>query len=252
MYDYKSWKKSFRTIDKKQVKDGFKIYSKNGLFLGLEAIVWNSLNILGVTIWLTNSNIETSFWIMDGIFWSFLLLPATAVSMFTAEGLSNELDNDGKKDVMNISFILVGIVFISWIILAPTLIVFAVPVAVNNNADLVKMTREMCWIILSFIAFQVPTRVIYTYFATIGKSIYLLIGTSIGASATWGISLLLYFSGLQINNLEIWTPIIYGLGILFIFIIYLIFYFKIKNKNEETKKLLTRRKEKTFVASKLK
>lgn len=250
--DYASWKKSFKYLNRSEIFEGFKVYSKNGMFLGLEAVVWNTLNILGVTIWLTNSNIETSFWIMDGIFWSFLLLPATAVSMFTAEGLSNEPNNDGKKDIMKVSFVLVSLALASWIILAPILVLLAVPTVLNNNTELIEMTKKMCWVIILFIAFQVPTRVIYTYFATIGRSQYLLLGTSIGAGIVWGISLTLFLSGVQMNKPEIWIPIIYGVGILVIFIIYFILYLWIKDDVEQTKRLLSRRKEKAFVASKLK
>lgn len=253
LHDRKSWNDSFKLLKTNEILSDFKIYSKNGIFLSLEAIVWNVLNVLGVTIWLTNQDIEIAFWTMDGIFWGFLLLPATAVSMFAAEGISNEENPIGKHDVMKVSFLLSGLTICSWFIMAPLLVIFAIPFALNDQSiEIIESSQKMCWIIVLLIAFQVPTRSLYTYFATTNRSIYLLVGTSIGATIVWGVSLLVFLTGVEMDNPELWIPLIYGFGIVVIFIVYSLIYWWTYQDEEDTPGLMKRLKEKMFVASKLK
>ncbi len=256
--DYKSWNKSFKLVNKENLFEGWKVYSKNGMWLGLEALIWNMFNALGVFTWFLftqSDDIETAFWIMDGLFWGFLLLPATAVTMFTAEGLSNESDNAGRKDVVKVSMFLSFGALISWMILVPLLVIFVIPFLIGSEAQsLIEMVQTMCWVFVLFIAIQVPTKVIYTYFSTTNRSYYLTIGTTLGAILTWGLSFItlisLYSLGLLDGGISdsiavYLLPIIYGLGILFIFVFYMVFFFLVKDDDEDSPNLVQRWKMKS-------
>ncbi len=250
--DSKSWNNSFKLVTKDNLFEGWKVYAKNGMWLGLEAFSWNMLNALGVFTWFLvcqDDSVETAFWIMDGLFWGFLLLPATAVTMFTAEGISNEETVEGKKDVVKVSIFLSCLTIFSWLILVPVLVFFAIPGLLAEPAEVIEMAQKMCWVFVAFIAIQVPTKVIYTYFSTTNRSFYLTAGTVLGASLTWGLSfitlLILNFSGLLDGGISneiavIIIPIIYGLGILFIFVFYMVFFILTMNDTEETPGLMQR------------
>ncbi len=246
--DYKAWNNSFSLLNKDNLFNGWKVYSKNGMWLGMEALIWNLFNALGVFTWflfMKSDNVETAFWIMDGLFWGFLLLPATAVTMFTAEGISNEGTTEGRKDVIKISMLLSLIALLSWVLLVPILTFIVIPKLIENNeysVELIPMVQTMCWVFLIFIAIQVPTKVIYTYFSTTNRSYYLTIGTALGAILSWGlsfVSLILLWqlgfleSGIE-NSVAIYLlPIIYGIGILFIFVFYMVFYVLTLNDEED-------------------
>lgn len=255
--DTDAWKKSFSLVTKNNLLEGWKVYAKNGMWLGMEAFIWNIFNALGVFTWFLvckSGDVETSFWIMDGLFWGFLLLPSTAVSMFTAEGISNEDDKEGKKDVIKLSMFLSFLTLVSWIIFVPLLILFLIPNLLNETETIIKMSQTMCLVFVGFIAIQVPTKVIYTYFSTTNRSYYLTIGSALGASLTWGLSfitlLILYFTGLIDDGIsndiaQIVIPIIYGLGILLIFVFYIVFYILTLNDDEDAPNLIKRFKMKS-------
>ncbi len=226
-FNIKNWNIAFKTsLDKKWGKD-FKTYIKNGSILGLETIVWNILFILGVVVWLNNSIWETSFWIMDGIFWNFLLVPAVALQMFVAESLSNEKTQNGKKDVLLGATFLNLLVFASWIIFVPIIVLLIIPFVLQGSPDealLINQTQILCWTIVLLIAFQVPTKTIYTYFATSSNPKQILKGTIIGGGLIWGLSFILFLLNVQITEIW-WISIFYGLGILFIFLFYMLFIY---------------------------
>ncbi len=250
--DYKAWNSSFKLVNSNNLLNGWKVYAKNGMWLGLEAFSWNLFNAMGVFCWFLvseSSDVETAFWIMDGLFWGFLLLPATAVTMFTAEGISNEEDKEGIKDVVKVSILLSCLAILSWVIMVPLLVLVAIPNVLDETEQVISMAQTMCWVFVLFIAVQVPTKVIYTYFSTTNKSAYLTVGTILGASLTWGISaiafVILYFAGLLDGGIsndvaQIIIPIIYGMGILFIFVFYVVFYVLTVNDTEETPGLIHR------------
>ncbi len=244
--DIKSWNESFKLVTWNNLFNGWKVYSKNGMWLGLEALIWNMFNALGVFCWFLftqTDDVETAFWIMDGLFWGFLLLPATAVTMFTAEGITNEETVEGKKDVVKMSALLSVLALLSWAIIVPLLVMIAIPNLLDEPEVVINMAQTMCWVFVLFIAIQVPTKVIYTYFSTTNRSVYLTIGTLLGASLTWGLSfitiVIMYFTGLLDEGVSnevatIVIPIIYGLGILLIFVFYMVFYVLTVNDTDET------------------
>lgn len=248
----KSWNNSFKLLNANNLFEGWRVYSKNGMWLGLEALTWNLFNALGVFCWFLfteSSDVETAFWIMDGLFWGFLLLPATAVTMFTAEGISNEETIEGRKDVIKMSVLLSCIALLSWVVFVPLLVMIAIPSLLDESMEVIDMTKKMCWIFLLFIAVQVPTKVIYTYFSTTNRSVYLTVGTLLGSSLTWGISfitiVILNFTGVLDSGISnelasIIIPIIYGLGILFIFVFYMVFYVLTINDTDDTPGLTQR------------
>ncbi len=250
--DYKSWNRSFRLVNKDNLFTGWKLYAKNGMWLGLEAFFWNVFNALGVFCWFLvcdSDDVETAFWIMDGLFWGFLLLPATAVTMFTAEGISNEVDSEGRKDVVKVSIMLSCLAILSWVLFVPLLVLVAIPNVLDETDAVINMAQTMCWVFVIFIAIQVPTKVIYTYFSTTNKSSYLTVGTILGASLTWGLSaiafLIMYFTGLLDGGIsdsvaQVVIPLIYGLGIMFIFVFYMVFYVLTINDDEDSPGLVQR------------
>ncbi len=250
--DYRSWNNSFKLVNKKNLFIGWKLYAKNGMWLGLEAFTWNIFNAMGVFCWflVSDDGVETAFWVMDGMFWGFLLLPATAVTMFTAEGISNENDAEGRKDVVKVSIMLSCLAILSWTILVPLLVLLAIPNVLDETAEVINMAQTMCWVFVLFIAIQVPTKVIYTYFSTTNRSFYLTIGTLLGASLTWGLSAITFIilnlmgiipdGGMNNEVAQIVIPLIYGLGILFIFVFYMVFYVLTINDTDESLRLVQR------------
>lgn len=248
--DHKAWNNSFKLVTMKNLLEGWKVYSKNGMWLGLEAFIWNILNALGVfCIFLfCQEEVETAFWIMDGLFWGFLLLPATAVTMFTAEGITNEETNEGKHDVIKVSLFLSVLTLLSWVVMVPLLIMIVIPNVLSEPDLVIETAQKMCWVFVLFISFQVPTKVLYTYFSTTNRSYYLTAGTILGASLTWGLSfitlVILKFTGLveeiPLEIARIIIPIIYGLGIMFVFVFYCVFYALTKNDTEESPGLIQR------------
>ncbi len=245
MVDTDAWNNSFKLVTTSNLLEGWRVYSKNGLWLGLEALIWNLLNALGVfCIFLfCEEEVETAFWIMDGLFWGFLLLPTTAVTMFTAEGISNESTPEGRNDVVKVSMLLSLLALLSWIILVPLLVLLIIPFVMSGETDaLINMAQTMCWVFVLFIAIQAPTKVIYTYFSTTDRSHFLTLGTLLGASLTWGLSfitLVILWSVGLLNSISsdvaiYLLPIIYGLGIAFIFVFYMVFYFLRLREDKET------------------
>ncbi len=247
--DARAWNNSFKLVTTSNLLEGWRVYSKNGMWLGLEAFIWNLLNALGVfCIFLfCEDEVETAFWIMDGLFWGFLLLPATAVTMFTAEGISNEENPQGKNDVVKISMLLTALSLMSWILLVPLLVLEVIPLVMASETEtLISTAQTMCWVFVLFIAVQAPTKVLYTYFSTTDRSHFLTLGTLLGASLTWGLSfitlLILWQLGI-VNDIPTEVaiyliPIIYGLGIAFIFVFYCVFYFLRLKEDKESYELM--------------
>ncbi len=239
----KEWNNSLKTVSFLKWKKDYSLYLGSSLWLGLEALTWNIFYILGVTIWLTqgfdsttNTNDwENAFWTMDGLFWGGLLVPTVAINIFVAEGISQKETTKEKREIIKIAMLLNLFVLAVWVVIVPIIIFILFPVVLENtgldsngnlinlNENVTVMSQKMSLIILVFFVFQLPSRTFYTYFATTGQGFKAFFGTLIGGSIVWITSMIIYFSGVQLNSYY-WISIIYGLGLLSIFILYYVLW----------------------------
>lgn len=222
--EYQEWKKAIKNFSFKRWKKDLKIYKKTSFFIGIEALIWNLLWFLGVSMPLYMSvdqpYIETAFILSDAMFWTILIVPLTAFTYLQAERHSRALNSEEHNFVLFNGFIFVFMIGISWLILAPIVIFLIYPHYINfdttyvflnisdfaSRSDLINVNsrgdlstilqtnyydisyhyiKSFCLIMLPFFFLMLIIRVIYTYWVSVGNSFKALLGTIIGAGVIW-------------------------------------------------------------------
>ncbi len=247
----KEWNQSFKLISFTKWKNDYKLYAGSSMWLGFEAVAWNILYVLGVTIWLSygfkeisvnnftltsRNDWETAFWTMDGLFWGGLLVPTMAVNLFIAENISKKETTIERREVIKSAMLLNAFVLLTWLILIPLILFVLFPVVLSNeqtipiinqtinlNKDVIEISKRLSLIITGFFIFQLPSRTLYTYFSTTGQGFKAFIGTIIGGTIVWLPSSIIYFSKVPMENYE-WISVVYGLGLVVIFFVYYVFW----------------------------
>ncbi len=242
----KEWNYSFKSISFSKWKDDYKLYSGSSMWLGFEAVFWNILYVLGVTLWLSygsqealggliqRNDWESAFWTMDGLFWGGLLVPTMAVNLFIAENISKKETTLERREVIKSAMLLNIFVLLTWVVLIPIILFVLFPIVLSNevpffnstinlNKNMIEISKTLSLVIVGFFIFQLPSRTLYTYFSATGQGFKVFLGTIIGATPVWLTSMIVYFANVPMDNYE-WISIIYGLGLLSIFIVYYSFW----------------------------
>lgn len=230
----KEWKEAFKTLHFRTWKKDYSVYWTTGIWLSLEAFVWNLLWILGVTLWISSDVQAAAFWTMDMLFWSVLLVPTTAICLLMSEQIANtNKDPKKQREVVKQGFVLSSVIYLMWLILFPIIIFLIFPLIFNDGTETaqqeLELAQRLSCIALVFFIIQVPSRFIYTYFATTEQGFKAFLGTLCGVTLIWLPSTIVYIINPElIQNIE-WAVVIYGVGIVVIFTFYLVFWY-IENK----------------------